>query len=149
MSINISASDLLACKSVFFGTLNAKTGEKTSDGIIDLKFRRSTAYKLSKIGDALEVELKRVETIHNKIVLDYGTKNKDGSVVVRKDTEEYKKFMEEYNELMGTTVILNGIDPLLLSELVDSKGAEVDIEPRQLMVLKWMVKEDERRDGDI
>jgi hypothetical protein len=89
------------------------------------KMRAKSAYHFSKRMDAINIEYKSYEKLHNDLVTKYGSEYNDeidGKKVsgFRVNPENMDSFNKEYNELIDTEVTLN-TEPLSIEDLLDIK----------------------------
>ena len=71
------------------------------------KFPVLVSYKLAKLAEKMNGELKVLEVARNALVKKYGKTDEKGNVKVAEDGEEYPKFVEEFNLLMEQEVSLD------------------------------------------
>lgn len=77
------------------------------------KFKGVKALKMMKIFKKIDEEIKILEEFKNKLIIKYGEKE-DEEFVVKKDSEKFNSFVEEYYEAARQEIDLN-VD-LILNE---------------------------------
>lgn len=97
------------------------------------------SYGLAKMANKLNEQIKVIDEVRIGLIKRYGEADKDNpqQLVVKTDSENYPKFVEEMTELMSQEVEVV-IDKVKLPEQVDDKPFE--IEASVLMALEKFVE---------
>jgi hypothetical protein len=103
--------------------------------LAEQRFPIKLSYKLTRIVDAAQRELKRARELHEKLVKQYG-KSSDGQTWTVSPAK-LEPFNKEYDELMALDVEIWG-DLIQLDDL-----GEVDISASDLIALSWLIKGEE------
>jgi len=123
-----------------FGKVNAETGEKMQDGLLDIKFRRPVALELTRIAKKLEGELKLFEQQREELIKEYGELNEKGEYEIKKTSLKFAHFVTEYSELSSHEVELQEVNKIKVDDMTDGKGQEIEIEPILLLRLYWLLE---------
>jgi len=70
------------------------------------KFPVITSYKLAKMASQLQEQLKVMEDVRNGLIKKYGTKDERGRFTVQPESENWARFVEEFEELMSQEVTI-------------------------------------------
>uniref|UniRef100_A0A6M3XLD4 Uncharacterized protein n=1 Tax=viral metagenome TaxID=1070528 RepID=A0A6M3XLD4_9ZZZZ len=100
--------------------------------LLEEKMPVAISFKVAKLANKFNVELKTIEDVKNGLIKKYGKPDEKGRVSVPQDSPEFDKFVEEFNELMEQTVEMV-VDKIKLSE-------DLSIEPKTLMALEKFVE---------
>jgi len=116
--------------------------------LIDKKFPVMVSYKLAKLVRKLDEQFKIVEEVRLGLIKKYGEVDKENSrnIVIKRDGENYPKFVEEFNELMVQEHTLD-IEKVKLPEKVaatcdkchHNMDKAFEIEPKVLIALDKFV----------
>ena len=93
-----------------------------------------TSFALAKLANMLQGHLQAIESVRHGLVQKHGEpmEGKPGDFQVKEGTEEFTKFLEEYNELLSVEVTV----PIEIVTLPESVGGKsLDIEAGVLMPL--------------
>ena len=74
--------------------------------LVGQKFPVLVSYKLSKLVMKLNEQFKVIEEVRNGLIKKYGETDEKGNIQVKPDTENFAKFVAEFNELMAQEVEL-------------------------------------------
>ena len=115
--------------------------------LVEQKFPVMVSYKLAKLVVKLNEPFKVIEEVRNGLVKKYGETNDKGSLEVKQDSENYPKFVDEFNELMAQEIELV-FDKVKLPEKTASTcdachhnmDKPLEIEPKILIALDKFVE---------
>jgi hypothetical protein len=118
--------------------ITAKLGEiftsvEVLTEVMKQKLPVKAAYRLSRIADEINGEMKKMDEFRIKLIESLGEKGEDGNSKVKE--ENMPEFREKYAELMSTEVQLN-IKPIPISWLGD-----FDIEPGKMISISRFIDE--------
>ena len=82
------------------------TAREPLQGLLGEKFPVRTAYGLAKLSSKLNEQLRVIEEVRNGLIKKYGERDDKGNFSVKQDSENWVKFVEEFNELMAQEVEL-------------------------------------------
>lgn len=92
-----------------------------------------TSYQIIVLMKKLSGQLEVIEKIRINLIQKYGTKDeKTGGMIVPEDSENWKKFMSELNEIMRQEIDIE-IEKIELPNQVD--GKTIQIEPSALFLI--------------
>lgn len=94
--------------------------------LLKLELPVKTAYKLAKLSNAIESELREFEQLRNNLIKKYGKQSGDEIKIEPTDKETFEKFSSEINELLETEVELN-YTPIDIDELGSIKLSAFDM----------------------
>lgn len=100
--------------------------------LIGQKFPVLTSFKLAKMANKLNDQLRVIEDVRVGLIKRYGETNGRDQVTVEQGSENFPKFLEEFNELMALEVEI-------VIEKVKLSG-DFEIEPSTLMALEKFVE---------
>ena len=115
--------------------------------IIEQKFPVMVSYKLSKLVMKLNEQFKVIEEVRTGLIKKYGEADEKGNTAVKQEGENWQKFLEEFNELMGqeVTVVFEKVKlPEKVASTCDKCSHNMDkafeIEPNTLISLDKFVE---------
>lgn len=92
------------------------------------------SYKLAKLANKLNEHFQIIEGVRQGLIKKYGAPTGDGSgIEVKRDSENWVRFVEEFNELLAQEVEL-------VVEKVKFANVTLDIEPSVLMALEQFIE---------
>uniref|UniRef100_A0A6M3IG16 Uncharacterized protein n=1 Tax=viral metagenome TaxID=1070528 RepID=A0A6M3IG16_9ZZZZ len=105
------------------------------DKLIEKELPVLTSYKLAQIGLKINEQAGIIENVRNGLIRKYGEKDKDNpqGLRVKEGTENFTKFVEEFNELMMQEVEV-------VIEKIEIPAGELTIEPKTLMPLVKLIE---------
>jgi hypothetical protein len=102
--------------------------------LVNEKLPVVVSYKLAKLANKLNEQFQIIESVRQGLVKKYGKPTEDGqSVSIKQDSEDWTRFVEEFNELMSQEVEL-------VVEKVKFANVTLDIEPSVLMALEKFIE---------
>jgi hypothetical protein len=115
--------------------------------ILSEKFPVKTSYGLVKLATKLSEQFKIIEDVRNGLIKKYGKEKANKQFTVEQESEEFPKFVDEFNELMAQEVEVD-ITKVKLPEKVaatcdkchHNMGKAYEIEPRILMALDSFIE---------
>lgn len=100
--------------------------------LIEERLPVKCSFKLAKLANKLDTEMRAIEVTRNGLVNKYGEKNERGQMQVKEDSAGFHKFVAEFNSLMEIEVEIV-IERVQLPE-------DLSIEPRTLMALEKFIE---------
>jgi single-stranded DNA-specific DHH superfamily exonuclease len=92
-----------------------------------------TAYRLGRVVNKIDGELKQLENTRVRLVNKYGKKDKSGTITVQKNNID--KFTQDMEKLLSMDINID-IEPIPLAELPDNTG----LSPVDLSTLEQFIK---------
>ena len=115
--------------------------------LVGQKFPVMVSYKLSKLVMKLNEQFKVIEEVRNGLVKKYGETNGKGQILVKTESENFPKFVAEFDELMAQESEI-ACEKVKLPEKVaatcdkcnHNMDKQFEIEPQVLMQLEKFVE---------
>ncbi len=113
--------------------------------LIDKELPVKTAYKISKITQAVNIEFNALEVARGNLVKKYGkeeevSKGKVPRGEVKVDPEKEQEFFQEFNTLLDEDMKMD-IDPISIDDLEN-----ISLTPADLLALQRILKEEEKKE---
>ena len=118
--------------------------------LMDEKFPVMVSYRLAKLAEKIDTQLRVIEKTRNSLVLKYGKGDERGrNVKVEENSEKFNQFLSEFNELMAVELTLD-VEPVRLPEKVAGTCSQChhnldrtfEIEPSTLLALSRFIEVD-------
>lgn len=93
--------------------------------LLKLELPIKTAYKLAKLSNVIQSELRDFEQLRNNLIKKYGKQSGDEIKIDQSDKEAYEKFSSEINELLEAEIEIN-YSPIDINELGSIKLSAYD-----------------------
>ena len=103
--------------------------------VLAAKLPIKTAYQLSKIGRALGKELEVHDEQKNRLITELGTEI-DGQIRILPTDPNFKVFMEQYSELLGSDIKID-LEPMKLADF----GDKAEVTASDLMLCERLILE--------
>ncbi|WP_337871629.1 hypothetical protein [Ignavibacterium sp.] len=94
--------------------------------LLKLELPVKTAYKLAKLSNTIQSELREFEQLRNNLIKKYGKQSGDEIKIEPTDKETFGKFSGEITELLETEIEIN-YTPINIDELGSIKLSAYDI----------------------
>ncbi|WP_337872886.1 hypothetical protein [Ignavibacterium sp.] len=94
--------------------------------LLKLELPVKTAYKLAKLSNTIQSELREFEQLRNNLIKKYGKQSGDEIKIEPTDKETFGKFSSEITELLETEIEIN-YTPINIDELGSIKLSAYDI----------------------
>ena len=116
--------------------------------LIEQKFPVMVSYKLSKLVMKLNEQFKVIEEVRNGLIKKYGETDEKGQTSVKPESENFPKFVEEFNELMAEGIEIEKLEKVKLTEKVaatcdachHNMDKAFEIEPNILIALDKFIE---------
>ncbi len=115
--------------------------------LMEVKLPVKASYQVAKLANKFNEQLKVIDEVRNNLIRNYGEKDDKGQTVVKQESPNFQKFVEEFTELLDQEVEII-VEKIRLPEKVmstcDSCHHNMDrlfeIEPSILMALEKFVE---------
>lgn len=94
--------------------------------LLKLELPIKTSYKLAKLSNAIQSELREFEQLRNNLIKKYGKQSGDEIKIYPTDKESFEKFSSEITELLETETEVN-YTPIDIDELGSIKLSAFDM----------------------
>jgi len=114
--------------------------------LMEVKLPVKASYQVAKLANTLNLQLKIVDDVRNKLITEYGTKSESGQISIDQTSPNLPKFLEEFGELLEQEVDLQ-IEKVKLPESVSATcdschhnmNRQLEVEPSILMALEKFI----------
>lgn len=106
-----------------------KVCERGLQKLVNAELPARVSFRLTIILKTVRESLQSLEKIRSDLIAKYGYQHDDGICRIEKDSENEKKFKEEFELLLDETVELTNYTRLTLEDIADAHISAVELEP--------------------
>ena len=108
-------------------------GNEALKSLVDAPMPSATSFRVAKAVKEVQKVLEVFEESRQALVKKYGKESKDGELSIEPDSKNWKKFIDEYNELVNEEVELN------ITKIKSENLSKVELSPKDILMLEWLI----------